>query len=315
MKLTKKEVAKQVYHVFLVIFGNIILSLGVAFFLVPYDIIVGGVASIGMILNEFFGLDINITVIVLTWSFFLLGWIFLGKKFAIQTIIATIVYPLALALFLNVRESIPLLNINPDAPLTPILAAIFGGSLSGIGIAISFLGGGSTGGVDIIALVMQKYFNFKCSKVTFIVDALTIMLGFFTYNDLSLMMIGIIGAVLSAIFVDKIFIGGNFYIAYIISSKWKEINDFIISKIERGTTLIDSVGGYSGEEKKMIQVSFSANEYIILQEAISTIDNKAFMTVSKAYEVKGEGFNPYIKRKKLRLEKKLLKEGDQDGRR
>ncbi len=309
----KKEMKLRILHTLLVILGNVILAFGVAVFLVPYNIVSGGIASIALIFQGAFGWNINVSLIVITWTFYILGAVLLGKKFAVQTIIATIVYPLAFSLFLSLQQQTPILHLDVTNSVNLLLASIFGGSLTGIGVAITFLGGGSTGGVDIIALILQKYFNFKCSIVSFIVDAITILCGFFTYNDLSLALIGIICAALAAMFVDKIFFGtGNFYIAYIISPKWKEINEFILAKLERGTTLVDSIGGYSGEDKKMIQVSFSASEYVILQEAISSIDSKAFMSIIKAHEVKGEGFNPYIKHKKSRL-LKTQKEDDDYG--
>lgn len=294
-----KDWKKTLLHLFLVIAGSVILGLGTGILLVPYNIITGGLSGIGIILNKTLGWNVELVVAVLTWLFFFMGLIFLGKKFAFQTLCSTIVYPIALSLGVFLQNNIEFLQLVKTNEVHRLLAAVFGGVFVGAGCAITFLGGGSTGGVDIPALMAQKYLKIKCSIMTFAIDATIIIVGLVINKDLIFAMIGILSAVIAAVMVDKIFLGGtSAYIATIISKKYEEINNFILDKLERGTTIIDVEGGYSKEESRMIQVAFVANEYAILQEGVSLIDPKAFMTVCRANEVMGEGFNKFVRRKR-----------------
>jgi uncharacterized membrane-anchored protein YitT (DUF2179 family) len=236
---------------------------------------------------------------------FFLGLFVLGKSFAMKTLISTIVYPIGVAMFSNITSAEFLdgffnLNTSSYSGVGVLLATLFSGVLVGLGCALSFLGGGSTGGVDVIAFTICKIFKrLRSSVVIFIVDASAVILGMFVIGDFALSLLGIVSAFVAALVVDKVFIGGSkAFVAHIITDKPDEINKLVIEKLDRTSTIINAVGGYSGAEKKMLMVSFSMNEYSELMNIINQTDKEAFMTVNQAHEINGEGWTKYEKKQK-----------------
>ena len=244
-------------------------------------------------------------ITILTWAMFFLGLFVLGKSFAMKTLISTIVYPIGVAMFSNITSAEFLdgffnLNTSAYSGVGVLLATLFSGVLVGLGCALSFLGGGSTGGVDVIAFTICKLFKrLRSSVVIFIVDASAVVLGMFVIGDFALSLLGIVSAFVAALVVDKVFIGGSkAFVAHIITDKPDEINKLVIEKLDRTSTIINAVGGYSGVEKKMLMVSFSMNEYSELMNIINQTDKEAFMTVNQAHEINGEGWTKYEKKQK-----------------
>ncbi len=284
-------------NLFLVIIGSLLLSFATSFFYLPYNIVSGGISGLAIVLSNLIKVNISFIneefyITIFTWAFFILGIFTLGKRFALQTLCATIVYPIGVYLFsfLYSNGSIFHLDINNLSHL--ILAALFGGAITGLGVGLTFLGGGSTGGVDIPTLIIYKLFKIRVGVSSFIIDTLVIIFGIFVIKKFDLALIGILAAFVTAFAMDKIFIGGKAsYIAYIVSEKYEEINNFIIEKMERGSTLLLSQGGYSKKNIKVIQVCFDVKEYYILKNAIVEIDPKAFVTIVKAHEIRGMGFS------------------------
>ena len=181
----------------------------------------------------------------------------------------------------------------PYENITIVLAAVFGGTLVGAGCALTFLGGGSTGGSDIIALILCKYFRkLKSSYMIFICDATIILIGAFIINDIVVSLLGIVSAFFCAISIDKLFIGSSSaFVAEIISDKYSEINEAVIERMNRTTTITDCKGGYSGAEKKMVMVTFTMRQYAEFTAIVSSIDKNAFITVQRAHEIGGEGWS------------------------
>jgi len=249
----------------LVVVGTLILAFGTALFILPFDLVCGGVSSIAIILNNLLGVNfisLDTLITIITWTLFFIGLIFLGKNFAIKTLISTIVYPIGISLFSKLYDpqfmnGIFCIDQSQYSEIAILLAALFGGVLVGAGCAITFLGGGSTGGVDIFAFIICKIFKkLRSSVVIFCIDATTIILGLFVIQDLVVSLLGITSAMISAVAVDKIFLGGSkAFIAQIVSDQYEVINVEIAQKLERTTSIIDIVGGYSGSAKKMLMTS------------------------------------------------------------
>ena len=297
---TKRDYLMMFYHFFLVVIGNFLLAFGTAAFLVPYDIITGGISGIAIVLQSVIGGEnkIDLYVLILNWVLFFIGLIFLGKKFTLQTLVSVIIYPFALSFIMRVIKPEEWLKFNNIDEFNTLLAAICGSVLVGLGCAITFKGGGSTGGLDILAFIGQKYFKIKCSIGAFVIDALIILCGFLVFRNLTSTVIGIIGAFLCSAMIEKVFIGySSTFVAQIISDKYEEINDFIINTLGRGSTLLEAEGGYSNEHRKVIMVAFDRKEYTYLIENISKIDPKAFITITLSHEVNGEGFASFPKSK------------------
>lgn len=285
----------------LVILGTTIVSFGIGLFIVPFNLITGGVSSLAIIINHFISFDgsYDLYITIITWILFFIGLIVLGKNYAVNTLISTILYPLIVSItlrlvddnilngFFNIRD-----NLNYQE-ISIILAAIFGGALVGIGCAITFIGGGTTGGLDILAFIICKFNKkIKSSQIIFIMDAVLIILGAIVFGDLIITLLGITSAFICAFVIDKLFIGkSKAFVAYIISNEYYKINEVVIKELNRTTTIIDCVGGYSKINKKIVIISFTIREYSKLIGIISSIDKNAFITINSAYEINGEGWN------------------------
>ena len=302
-KPTKREVYDWLTKNALVIIGTVILAFGSAVFLIPLDLVMGGTSGIAIIIKSFLpqGMDVeacvNISVAVITWALFFVGLIFLGRDFAAKTLLSTIVYPLAFPLLSklvspDVLDGFFYLQGNEHGELALVFAGVVGGILLGAGCAIAFLGGGTTGGTDIIAFLIGKFFpKLKISQITFFVDFTIILLGVFAVNDIILSGIGVLSAYVSSLVIDKIFLGGKTaYVAYIVTTTPEQISRDVIKILDRTTTIMDCKGAYSGEHKNVVMISFTMREYREILSIVSKYDKKAFITVDKAHEVSGEGW-------------------------
>ena len=296
----RKSTLVMMKNAALVVLGTCILAFGTGVFIIPSDLVVGGMSSMAILLSkviplEFMTVDIYVTII--TWLFFFLGLAILGRAFAMKTLISTIVYPIALSILMRLASpdwfgGFFYIAGGEHGELGLLLSALFGGACVGTGCAVTILGGGSTGGIDIIALSVSKRFKkIKSAAVLFTIDSTLIVLGMFIIGDFALTLLGIISALVSALAVDRIFMGrSRAYTAFIVSDKYEEINRTIIENVRRTTTVIDAKGGYSGLDKKMLVVSFSIRQYGELLAAVSAIDKNAFITVQQAHEINGEGW-------------------------
>lgn len=321
-----KIIVKLCFNWFLILLGTFILALGASIFLVPFSIISGGVSGFGILMEELTGLAVDIWVYIITWSLFLLGTILLGFKFTLNTLISTIFYPIFLSILIRTDVCLNLVNllygdnvaiiqngvIGISSPLTDVgkllIIGVFGGVFIGVGCGLSFIGGGSTGGLDILAFILNKYTGLSISAGTFLGDGTIVFLGLifdiFSRNgnieesSLNFIagLIGVISAYTCALIVDHIYVGkSSSYIADIISDKIDEINDFAIKNLDRSTTTFAVIGGYSKEEKTMIRIVFTKREYIKVKDEIAKIDPHAFVTYTQTKMVHGEGFAKNIK--------------------
>ena len=304
----KKSILKTLKNTALVILGTFVLAFGTGVFVIPFELVTGGVSGIGIVINRLcheIGILENLTTefyaSVINWILFFIGWIALGKSFAMKTLVSTIVYPIALWLssqLISDRFLDGFLNLATNteySQISIILATVFSGAAIGAGCALTFLGGGSTGGVDIIAFTLCKFFKkAKSSVLIFICDATVIIAGMFAIQDIVVSLLGIVSAFICAIVIDKLFVGeSGAFIAYVVSDKFEQINEAVIRRLNRTTTIINTTGGFSGEEKVMLTVTFARSQYAEFTAILSEIDKNAFITVHGAHEIGGEGWTKY----------------------
>ncbi len=298
MQIKTNILKSSLKNILLTVFGTVILAFGTAVFIIPYELVVGGMSGVAITVNHVLpSLSIDLIITVLTWGLFLLGLIILGKDFALKTLISAIVYPPAISVFQKFAsedflDGIFYLKNTEYSEMGILIAAIFGGLLIGVGCAVTFLGGGSTGGTDIVAFAITKFFKrLNSSHIIFITDSTIIILGLLAIKDLTVSLLGIISVFVSMIIIDKIFVGGSkALIAQIVSDRCEEISQEIIKRLERTTTLVDVTGGYTHEKKQMIMVSFTMRQYAELSKIINEVDCTAFVTVHQAHEINGEGW-------------------------
>lgn len=208
-KPTKAPLAKNLS---LVILGTAVMSFGTAVFIVPFDLVAGGISGIAIIIEEIFGdfVNIDLLIAILTWGLFVFGAIFLGKGFAAKTLISTVFYPIFFSLFHALSSPDALGGYfylkGEGASVNILIAAALGGVLVGSGCALAFLGGGSTGGVDVIALSICKVKgSLSAARIFLITDTVISVLGAFVIRNLTVSVLGIFSAYVSARAVAKIY--------------------------------------------------------------------------------------------------------------
>ena len=302
LKLTKADIWQHIKNLFLVVIGTFVLSFGCAVFMIPFNLVTGGVTGIAIVIDEILRkmsiiVNIDIIIAIITWGLFFLGLVVLGWEFSLKTLASTIIYPVAISLFMPLASP-DVMNgffylqgyVNQDVAL--IIGTLFSGVCVGAGCALTFLGGGSTGGFDIIAFILCRVFKkWKSSTVIFLIDAVTVLLGMFVLKNLIITLLGVISAWVAAMVIDKIFLGrSQAFTAHIVSDKYEEINLAIRNEIDRTTTIYTAVGGYSGEDKRVVTVTFSMRQYAALMAIVKRIDKKAFVSINRAHEINGEGW-------------------------
>ncbi len=278
--------------------GTLVLSAGTAVFILPYDLITGGVSGLAILVGRLIpGVSIDLVITLLTWGLFFMGLLVLGRAFAAKTLISTIVYPVGIWLFSRLTHADVLggffnLQSSAYADIALLLGATLGGVFVGAGCAITFLGGGSTGGVDILVFALCRLFKrWKSSVVIFVIDAAIVILGMFVIGDFVLSLLGVLSAFVAALMVDRVFLGGSrALIVQIVTDQYDLINARVIEELERTTTILEVEGGYTGEHKKMVMVSLTVRQYAGLLNIIHSCDKYAFVTVHRAHEINGEGW-------------------------
>lgn len=307
--MSKNRQAKQFFNFFLIIIGSAILAFGTAVFLTKLEIVSGGLSGVGIIIQHIIfkttGQDfkfIDVIVFIFSWLFWFLGFFAIGKEFALKTLVSTITYPLFLALFYRAEIfeewSTVISGINSATGPTPgnyLLCGIFSGVFIGTGVALTFLGGGSTGGVDVLVFLMEKHWKIRESIACFVIDGTIVVVGiivFVCFRENAIPpLCGIISAFITAVMVDQIYVGNQTsYQVDIISDKWKEISKYAQDELERGATIIHAEGGYKGEERIILRIVFDKRQYRQLRKQIAEVDPKAFVTFTETNAVYGEGF-------------------------
>ena len=227
----KTVMANRLKKTLMIIIGTLILAISVEYFILPFSILSGGVAGIAVALEPFFHIDktlfANCAVIVLL----IVGWIILGKEFAINTVISSLCYPIFTTLFSRYPVVIE---------IDPLLAAIYAGLIGGLGIGLVIRTGASTGGMDIPPLVLNKLTGANISTLVMITDAITVLLGIIGYG-LSAALVGLISVFTTGFAMSKVLElgrGSEAKSVQIISEKWEMMNENISKELDRGTTLL-----------------------------------------------------------------------------
>lgn len=266
-----------------VIIGAAIIAIGFNVFLLPNQIASGGVSGISTILKGVFGWEPGIVQYAFNIPLFIAGLIFLGAKFGIKSFVGTLTLP---AVVLLTASWEPWTN-------NPLLGALFGGIAVGLGLGIVFRGGASTGGTDLAAQIITKYTGFSLGTSVLLIDGLIVISAAFVF-DIEKALYALIGLFVTTKTIDIVQLGfSQSKMIYIITNKQDEIRDAIYKEIDRGVTKLPAFGGYTNKERPILMVVAYQTEFTKLKHIIKMIDPAAFVIVSDAYEVLGEGFKRY----------------------
>ena len=277
----RKEQKKQIINSITVDVGTFILAIAVETFIIPYRILSGGVAGIAVALHPILHISATLIANSVLIILLIIGSFILGKEFLKITVLSCIAYPIFTSI----------LNGRVNVVVDPILASLYGGLIAGAGVGIVLKTGASTGGMDIPPLIINKLTGIKLSTLVLITDFLTVLLGLFVY-DLSAVLLGLVSVFASSAAISKVLtINGTVSKAVqIISVKYEDILKEIDAQLERGATLLQGYGSYTGEEKRIILCVVSDRQYGTLIEIVKEIDPSAFIITTDATDMHGEGF-------------------------
>lgn len=267
-----------------IILGNLIFALGIAVFVIPNGLILGGSTGLALSVQHFLGIDITITVAIINIVTFLAGLFILGKKFAATTLISTFIFPIFLNYFKDLER---FKNVTSDL----LLASIFTALLVGTGVGIVLRVGASTGGLDIPAIILNKKKGIPIAVVLYAID-ISILLSQMIFSNTEQILYGIIIVLITTMVINKVIIyGKNDFMVTIISEKYLEISENIHNKIDRGTTFIDIQTGYKKNTQQAVMSVISKRELHSLNKLVQEIDSKAFIIINQVNQVKGRGFS------------------------
>jgi uncharacterized membrane-anchored protein YitT (DUF2179 family) len=265
--------------------GIALVTVGLYFFLIPNDLAVGGVSGLAMIINWYMpGVTIGAIMLVLNVILFIIGFIFIGANFGVKTIYSS----LGLSGMVWVLEKFYPMSgtITNDLFLELIFGILFGA----VGLGIVFNQNASTGGTDIIAKILNKYFNLDIGKALLLADFFITILAILAFGP-KIGMYAMLGVIINGFTIDAVIAGMNIYKKIeVVSEKGEEIKKFIIEELNRGATLYTAKGAYTNEEKEIITTVLDKKQFIKLKNHIKEIDKKAFIITYNVHETLGEGF-------------------------
>lgn len=281
----KSKLVKTFKEYVIITAGVLCASLSISVFLAPHAIVSGGLSGIAIILNKLFGFSIGIVVLLLNIPLFILGAIFLGNSFGIKSLYGAALFSVCLDLtagFLPITDNL-------------LMCAIFGGILLGVGFGAIFLSGATTGGTDILAALGNKAIRaIDIGKWFLIIDTLIIISGIAFIKDTESLLSGIITLLLSSLVMDYIISGANTAkLVYIISSESEKIAKEILSSLSRGVTGIKIEGMYTKSDRMMLMCAVKKFQLQKLENIALKHDQGAFIILTGAHQVTGEGFMSY----------------------
>lgn len=267
-----------------IILGNLIFALGIAVFVIPNGLILGGSTGLALSVQHFLGIDITITVAIINIVTFLARLFILGKKFAATTLISTFIFPIFLNYFKDIER---FKNITSDL----LLASIFTALLVGTGVGIVLRVGASTGSLDIPAIILNKKKGIPIAVVLYAID-ISILFSQMIFSNTEQILYGIIIVLITTMVINKVIVyGKNDFMVTIISEKYLEISENIHNKIDRGTTFIDIQTGYKKNTQQAVMSVISKRELHSLNKLVQEIDPKAFIIINQVNQVRGRGFS------------------------
>lgn len=265
--------------------GIVLMVIGYFYFIIPSDLVTGGVTGIGLVLNYVTNIEISYIVFVFNFFLLLLALVTLGRKVFVKSIYGSLFFPFVLFLF---EQFAPSLDIQGDY----VIAVTFGGLLLGVGFGYVIKYGGTSGGSDIPIKILNKKLKIPISVSIYITDGLIIFLGvlvFFADYGINATLYAIITMYISGVVADKVVVGNNSKkVIQIITDQPQAIKEGIYGVVERGVTEVPIKGGYSNSNKTMLITVITKQEYYVIRNVIAHIDSTAFVFVTSASEIQGD---------------------------
>ncbi|MFZ5941069.1 MAG: YitT family protein [Bacteroidota bacterium] len=280
----------------LIVIGTFIMACGYVFFITPNRIVPGGVFGISIVIHYMTagmfsrapeGLPVGMMALLMNIPLVIIGIKVLGPRFGMKTIMGFVLT----SVFIDVLTYFH--GYKPLVEGDMLLSSIYGGILIGFGLGLIFKSKASSGGSDIVAMVISRYTRIPPGQLLIYIDSVIVLIGLAAFKDWQVPLYSWIVIFLTGRVIDTVMQGSNYDKAlFIVSDRYEEIRSKIIVDLNRSATSIPARGMYKEQEKKMIFVNVNRREVAILQDYIREIDPEAFLTVINAYEILGKGFKP-----------------------
>ena len=283
------DIIKKILRSYSIItLGSVIFALSFHWFFEANQIGMGGLTGLAQVINVLLPwASVGILSAVLNVPLFLLGWKLIGRHLLISSLFSMLVSSLAI-------DGIALLYKFP--PMDTMLACLVGGALLGVGVGLVFSQGATTGGTDIVARLLKLKFPWlPMGKLILIPDFVVLALIAVVFGSVNAALYGLVALFVSTVVIDKILYGlDESKVAYIISNSWRKTADAILAR-DRGVSILNASGAYTGDEKHVLLVAFKQREIVEVKRIVHEADPGAFLIVCDAHDVLGEGFGEYKK--------------------
>jgi len=284
LKISRAFIIQEIQDWSVIVFGLLLYSVGWTGFLLPNGITTGGVTGIAAIVYFGSKIPVGITYFCINGILLLFSIKILGFKFSIKTIINVIILTFLLTVFQTIIK-------EPLVKGEPFMSCVLGGVLCGLGLGLVFNFKGSTGGTDIIAMIIHKYRNISIGKGLLICDILIICSSYIVFHSIEKIVYGIVVMGVSSYTVDMVLNGARQSVQFFIfSDKYEEIADTIIEQAHRGCTILDGTGWYTKKSSKVLVVMAKKTESVTIFRIVKNIDPAAFISQSSVIGVYGNGF-------------------------
>ena len=261
--------------------GLLITSVAFNLFLLPNNIVFGGVSGISIIIKQIFGLEPSIFIMMASGILLIISYIFLGKETTSASVVGSILFPV----FVELTEGISGIVSLGESEM--LLSAIFGGVLYGIGAGLVFKAGFTTGGTDIVNQILSKYLHVSMGNAMLMSDGLIVLSGVFVFG-VNKLMYALITIYIIGMLTDKVLLGiSDSKAFYIVTEEDEKVREYVLNYLNHGVTIFNARGGFTKEKQKVLMTVVPTKEYFKLKEGIHEIDKSAFFVVMDAYEVFG----------------------------
>ena len=282
-KLSGRSMRKLLWTCCSILLGNLLLGFTVAAFIIPSGVIMGGATGLGLTLSHFLPLDTATLVLILNLMALALGLAALGKTFVLTTIASSLLYPV----FLGIMQRIPGITTLTDDPM---LASLFGGGLVGVALGLLMRVGSSSGGTDVVNLVLHKWTHMPVSVAVYVTDIVILGLQAL-YSNPEQILFGIVLLVVETIALDRVMLLGQSQIQiFVVSGKYEEIRKKCLTELQAGITMVCIETGLTGQSQRGVLCVIPPRKLYAAQELIQAIDPNAFLTITQIKEVRGQGF-------------------------
>ena len=279
--LEKVEAKDKLKRYFELVIGILLIAIAFNLFLLPNELVFGGVSGLSIIVSKFITIDASTFIMIASLLLLVVSFLVLGKNDTKASIVGSILFPIFVNITANIGEYIKLDTGNV------LLSAVFGGIIYGFGAGLVFKAGFTTGGTNIINQILSKYLHMSMGNAMLISDGLIVVLGGFFFGATKLMY-ALIVIYIIGLMTDKILLGiSNSKAFYIITNEDEKIRDYLLNELHHGVTIFSVKGGYTHKKDEVILCVVPTREYYRVKEGIHEIDSEAFFVVCDAYEVSG----------------------------